>query len=422
MSAAEMTSPKSVSAASVSLLPVRFLGTSTDDDVRREMIRVGCDLEGVRIMAPLARTIVLRVENLSAPAANILKQEMLAVGGDAATHRETITAKAPRGPAVIFGTRRALLLVAHRLGAQPFGLAAVGRAIRQVLETSRAPRLTLRGRSYPPGRTLVMGVLNVTPDSFSDGGRWLDPADALQHAEQMLADGADLIDVGGASTRPGAEPAPESEELARVLPVLDGLRVLGAAVSIDTSTPRVAEAACERGAVLVNNVTGLRDSSTLAEIAARAGAGVCVMHMRGEPRTMQKNVDYDDLVGEVMASLAASVRRAEAAGIPRASIVVDPGIGFGKSGAQNLVLLRRLGEFATLGQPILIGTSRKSFLGTLAAENGVPAPVEDRLAGSLASAVAASLAGARILRVHDVCETVQALRVADAIRSAREEV
>ncbi len=385
------------------------------------MLRVGCDPEGVAIMAPNARIVALRVEGLSAPAANILKQEMLARGGDAVTHRETITAKAPRGAAIIFGTRRELLDVARRLGAQPFGLAAAGRAIRGLLESPPPGPLVLGAHTFPPERTLVVGVLNVTPDSFSDGGRWLDPAAALARAEEMLGEGADLLDVGSVSTRPGAAAVDGAEELRRVLPVLDGLAARGAPVSIDTSTPEVAEAACARGAVLVNDVTGLRRSPALAEIAARAGAGICVMHMRGAPPTMQEDVHYDDLVGEVMAVLAAGVARAREAGVPAASIIVDPGIGFGKSGAQNLVLLRRLGELRTLGQPVLVGTSRKSFLGALAADGGVPAPADDRLAGSLATATAAVLAGARLVRAHDVRATVRAVRVAEALRTATED-
>lgn len=409
----------------------RLLTPGTLDDLRREMFRVGCDPDGVAIMAPLAHTHIVRLEHLSAPACNILKQELLAAGGDAAVHRDTITALSPRGGAIVFGTRRALLTVAQRLGAQPFGLAAAGRALRELLEVAPESVLRLGTHAFATDRTLVMGVLNVTPDSFSDGGAWLDLRTAVAHAEEMLRDGADIIDVGGVSTRPGATAVSAEEEWARVGPVLDALQPLGACVSIDTFTPSVARKACERGVVLVNDVTGLAAGDALARIAAVGGAGLCVMHMRGTARDMQAQTQYDDLLGEIVETLGTATRRARAAGVPRESLIVDPGLGFAKTGAQNLVILRRLGELATLGYPVLVGASRKSFLGALVDGVGgqsassraasVPASPRDRLAGSLACAVLAAHAGARIVRVHDVGATVRAMRVADAVRAARED-
>ncbi len=407
------------------VLPVRVLSLATDADVRRAMLRVGCDPEGVAIMAPNARTLVVCVEDLSAPAANILKQEMLAAGGDAVTHRDTITARAPRGPALAFGSRAVLYSVAKKLSAQPFGLAAVGQALRAALQTgdARARALRLRDRVFEADRTLVMGVLNVTPDSFSDGGCFVDVRAARAHAESMLGDGADLIDVGGVSTRPGSHGIDEDEELRRVLPVLDELQALGAPVSIDTTSERVALAACVRGAVLVNDVSGLRESDALAQVAAEHDAGLCVMHMRGTPATMQDDVRSDDVVRDVVRALAASAARATDAGVARESIVVDPGLGFGKSVAQNGVLLRRLGDVCALGYPVLVGASRKSFLGRWAAANGAadPLPVDARGDASVAAAVLAAARGARIVRVHDVRATAEAVRVADAVRSAEDD-
>lgn len=250
----------------------------------------------------------------------------------------------------------------------------------------------------------VMGVLNVTPDSFSDGGRWLDAAAAVAHGAEMFAAGAAIVDVGGESTRPGAAEVDLQEELRRVVPVVEALAPLGR-VSIDTRKAEVAEAAVDAGATLVNDV-----SASLAQVAARAGVGYVVMHMQGSPQTMQISPRYSDVVAEVAEFLKAKAAEASDAGVRE--IFVDPGIGFGKTGEHNLTLLRHLRVIAELGYPLLVGMSRKRFLGELAGG----APPDDRLEGSLASAVHAALAGAAMLRVHDVAETVQALRVTAAAR------
>jgi dihydropteroate synthase len=249
-----------------------------------------------------------------------------------------------------------------------------------------------------------MGVLNVTPDSFSDGGLWLDAEAAIAHGLEMVAQGADILDVGGESTRPGAEPVEEVEERRRVIPVIQALapRVR---VSIDTRKAGVAEAALAAGATLVNDV-----SASLWPIAAAGRAGWVAMHMRGEPRTMQQEPMYDDVVAEVKAFLTDRADQAEAAGV--SEIWIDPGIGFGKTVEHNLSLLRHLSELVATGRPVVIGTSRKSFLGRLAAPAGQPpVPVGDRLEGSLATAVWAAVQGAGIVRAHDVEPTVQALRL-----------
>lgn len=249
-----------------------------------------------------------------------------------------------------------------------------------------------------------MGVLNVTPDSFFDGGRYFDRAAALRHGRALVAEGADLVDVGGESTRPGADPVDEREELRRVLPVVAALAPL-VRVSIDTMKPAVAAAAVAEGATLVNDVAG-----GLAEVAASTGAGLVVMHRQGTPKDMQAHPRYADVVVEVHAHLARAARAAREVGVQEC--YVDPGIGFGKTLTHNLALLRALPALVAAGEPVLIGTSRKSFLGRLASPSGsAPLPVEERLAGSLASAVWAMAAGARIVRVHDVAATVQAARL-----------
>jgi dihydropteroate synthase len=279
-----------------------------------------------------------------------------------------------------------------------------------------------RGRTLPiDERTLVMGILNVTPDSFSDGGEFLSTDKALAHAEQMIADGADIIDVGGESTRPGgAAIVSAEEELQRVLPVIEQLTKLSTVpISIDTTKAEVARAALEAGAAIVNDVSALRFDFRVADEAAKAGAGLVLMHSRGTPATMHKLPPVADIFHEVTKSLRSSIAMAERRGVKRESIVIDPGIGFGKSQAQNLELIAKLDQLiaAFPDYPLMIGTSRKSFIGRiLAGEDGTPAPSESRLHGSLATITAAILHGAHIVRVHDVKATVETIRVAQAIR------
>ena len=277
--------------------------------------------------------------------------------------------------------------------------------------------MTLRCGRYELSldRPLVMGVLNVTPDSFSEGGRFVEPAAALDHAQRMIADGADLIDVGGESTRPGAPPTPEALELERIVPLIEKLAGCGVPVSADTRKPAVMRAAIAAGASMINDVFALRAAGALEALAAAAHpVAVCLMHMLGEPATMQQSPAYADVVAEVRSFLAGRARACEAAGIARERIVVDPGFGFGKTVAHNLALLRALPEIVALGYPVLAGLSRKSTIGALIGqERG--REVDERLAGSLAAALAAVARGAAIVRVHDVRETVDALKVWRAI-------
>ena len=256
----------------------------------------------------------------------------------------------------------------------------------------------------------LMGVVNVTPDSFSDGGLYLDPAAAIAHGRELTAAGAEVLDVGGESTRPGAEPVGAEEELRRVVPVVEGLSDLDGEISIDTSKATVAAAALDAGARIVNDVTALRGDPEMAPLCAERGATVVLMHMLGEPRTMQEDPRYEDVVAEVKAFLAERLEAAAAAGIAGERVWLDPGIGFGKTAAHNMELLRRLGELRQLGRPLVIGTSRKSFIGKV---DGSAA--DERLGGTIASSVLAAAEGAAVLRVHDVAEVRQALTVAAAI-------
>lgn len=250
----------------------------------------------------------------------------------------------------------------------------------------------------------------MTPDSFSDGGLYLDPERAVEHGLQLVADGADILDVGGESTRPGAQEVPEAEELRRVIPVIDGLAGNGAQISVDTSKRAVAEAALDAGAEIVNDVTALRGDSTMAALCAERQPVVVLMHMRGNPRTMQRDPVYADVVAEVREFLAERLEAAVAAGIGEERIWLDPGIGFGKSDFHNMELLRRLGELTELGRPLLVGTSRKSFIGRVDGSDA-----GERLGGTIASSVLAAAEGAEVLRVHDVAEVGQAMTVTSAI-------
>lgn len=255
-------------------------------------------------------------------------------------------------------------------------------------------------------RPRVMGIVNVTPDSFSDGGRHADTAAALRHCEQLVAEGADILDIGGESSRPGAASVPVEEELARVLPVVEGALRLGVPLSVDTVKPEVMRRALELGADIVNDIAALQAPGALQAVAAFPQAGVCLMHMRGDPATMQQRPAYDDVVAEVAGFLRERLGALAAAGMAAERIVLDPGIGFGKSVEHNLALLRRQGELLALGRPLLLGWSRKSTLGALTGR-----AVGERLPASLAAALAAVQQGARIVRVHDVAATVDALKV-----------
>jgi dihydropteroate synthase len=263
-------------------------------------------------------------------------------------------------------------------------------------------------------RTLVMGILNVTPDSFSDGGRFLDPFAAVDQAARMLDEGADIVDVGGESTRPGAAEVSTEDELSRVIPVVEAIvSRTGATVSVDTTKSVVARAAVDAGAVIVNDVTAMRADPSMPGVITDTGAGIVLMHMLGNPRTMQSNPTYDNVVADVKAALIGWAGDALAAGVPDAAIVLDPGIGFGKTREHNLQLLKGIPSLCEPGFPILVGTSRKSFIGTT-----LDVPVDQRVEGTAATIAWAVAQGAKIVRVHDVKEMVRVVRMTEAIAGA----
>ncbi len=282
-------------------------------------------------------------------------------------------------------------------------------------------RVKLPSRTLTLGeRTLVMGVLNVTPDSFSDGAKFLNTADATAHALAIEAAGADILDIGGESTRPGSSGISAKEELARVLSVLEVLRGrLTIPISIDTQKAEVADAAIAAGAEIINDVSGLRSDSRIAEVAAKHRVPLILMHIRGEPRTMQKGPFARDVIRDVVQGLRTAAALARKHGVAKPQIIVDPGIGFGKSFSQNYELLQKLPQLSRLGYPLLVGTSRKGFLGATLARDGKPAPPEERIWGSAATVTACVLGGAHIVRVHDVAEMAQVVRVADCLLNPR---
>jgi dihydropteroate synthase len=298
-------------------------------------------------------------------------------------------------------------------------LAEISRELRAILRAGRLPARALRlgkRRLRLGRRTLIQGILNVTPDSFHDGGRWLDPGRAVERAFRMAEEGAGVVDLGGASTRPGSRSIPAREEARRILPVLKALAGrLSVPISVDTTQSAVAAAALDAGAEIVNDVSGLTFDPRMASVVARHKAGLVLSHIQGRPRSMQRRPRYRHLLPEVVAFLRRAIRRATEAGVHPESILVDPGIGFGKTAGHNFLLLRHLRVLQSAGRPILVGASRKSFLSRAL---GREAGSEERLEGSLAVAALAVYNGAAALRVHDVAETVRAVRVAEGVRDA----
>ncbi|MCR4403371.1 MAG: dihydropteroate synthase [Firmicutes bacterium] len=396
----------------------RLILVNDEGDLEREMRDIGVAPEGVSIMVPKGVFRVIRLERVPLRAAILIKEEMLSKGGEAAVSDGVASLSTDSTDVLLMGTARTLRRAAEGLLRQPFGLRDIAREIIEVLDTCEPPvartRRTLKLREHTLAlgeRTYIMGIVNVTPDSFSDGGQHCTTEAAVEHARRLVEEGADIVDIGGESTRPGAEPVPLEEEMARVIPVVKRLAAeVQVPISVDTYKSEVAEAALAAGAHMVNDISGLRLDERLGEVVARAGVPVVLMHMKGLPRDMQDNPQYDSVVGEILGFFRDAVARAEAYGIPRDSIVIDPGIGFGKTVAHNLEILRRLKEFRSLGLPILVGTSRKSLIGKV-----LNLPVDQRLEGTAATVALAIASGADIVRVHDVRYMSRVARMADAI-------
>ena len=395
-------------------MSIRVLQITKTEEINMLFAGMKVDPYGIRIMAPKAEGFLIKLEGISSTTANILKQEMLSCGGDVALPRDVVTGKAKKTGCVLIATLAQLNRLKEKLLLQPFGLNQLSRKIAQVLENYCLNdfKLDLGGYKFNLGkRPLVMGIMNLTPDSFSaDGLYGKDISQIAAVAEGMVRDGADILDLGGESSRPGAKSVSLKEELKRTIPVIKKIaRIISAPISIDTCKPEVAGAALDSGASLVNDISGLRNPA-MAKICSRYQAGIVIMHMKGNPRTMQKNPVYADLMAEIIEYLSRAVEIALAAGLKREKIIIDPGLGFGKTLEHNLQIIKDLRELKVLGAPILVGASRKRFIGEI-----LKVGPEERLAGTVAACVLACANGANIVRVHDVKSVVQALKVTRAL-------
>jgi len=399
---------------------IRPLAVTSLPEAEDCLKKIGVEPYGIASMGTKMSHLNLLIEGLKPKVANIIKQEMLSLGGDAAVSRGSVDCSIEKTDVLIMGTEKQVLRFIEKVALQPFGLKAIAFDLRELLRNLskesfelKTPRRTIELAR----RTLVMGVINATPDSFSDGGTINSEEEGLRQAMKLLDEGADILDVGGESSRPGAEPVALREELRRVVPLIRRIaRETGIPVSIDTTKAEVARQAIDAGAEIINDITALRGDSRMARVAASAGVPVILMHMRGTPSTMQKeDLAYGSLIGEIRDFLEDRIEKASSSGIQTDNLVIDPGIGFGKNVDDNLRLLRHLGEFKALGRPICVGVSRKHFTGKI---TGVTRPAE-RIEGTAAAVTAAILNGANIIRVHDVGTMKRVAAMADAIRRVR---
>ncbi len=398
----------------------RCLNIASKEALVHEMSRIGVDPVGIKLMAPKLLHLNLKIEGLSAPQANIIKQEMLSVGGEAAVSLGVINCRIKTTDAIISGTEKQMRQVIKKLNIQPFGLKNAASVIRGALENIDKKEIAFsagRQKWILGKRTLIMGILNITPDSFYDGGKYFKKQNAVKKALQMAEDGADIIDIGGESSRPGSHPVPLKEEIKRVVPAVKEIaKRSNVIVSVDTTKAEVVRQAIDAGARIVNDISALRFDPDMAKVCAENKVGVILMHMRGTPLTMQMDVHYDDLMSEVFNYLQERVSFAVKAGIEEENIAIDPGIGFGKSAEDNLKIINRLSEFKTIGRPIVLGPSRKSFIGKT-----IVLDAKNKREGTLAAVAAGILNGAHIVRVHDVKEARMSADMVDAIKNSVKE-
>ncbi len=364
------------------------------------------------------RTVNLKIHDLKVPQAHILKQEMLAIGGDAAVSRDVLVNRCERTDVMLMGTLKQMHLLCKKLLLQPFSMKRLSIEIKEILSNleKNIYEWKVKDKIIELGKkTLIMGVINVTPDSFSDGGCFFKKDDALKQAEKLINSGTHIIDIGGESTRPGAEAVSAEEELKRVLPVIDAVKKAfpNVLVSVDTYKSEVAKAALDSGADIINDISGLHFDDKLASVVANYGAGLILMHTRGRPQDMQKNLNYQDFMKELISYLKQAVEKATNSGIEKERLVIDPGIGFGKSYEHNLFILNKLSEFKLFGLPILIGTSRKSFIGNILGKDA-----KERDLGTMATLAIAIANGASIVRVHNVEMAKDVVLVSDEIKAA----
>ncbi len=396
---------------------VYLLNPVSDREVVSYFKSIAVHPDGIEVMDKKSVFYTLRIKDLSSPAANILKQEALAAGAELATAWSVIKDPDIIADALLMGTYRQIEIIAQKIKSQQFGLSDVADELESAIKNLFNTRSTLRYRdasiNLEDGPRL-MGILNVTPDSFSDGGRFLSTEAAVEHGLELCEHGADIIDVGGESTRPGSGPVDAEEEKRRVIPVIQRLREkIKIPISIDTMKSDVAAAALDNGADIVNDVSAMTFDKGMQEVVRKYRAAIVLMHMKGTPQSMQVAPQYSDVIAEILSFLEQRVLHAIKAGIDKDRIIIDPGIGFGKAVKHNLLILKHVRAFKLLGLPVLIGTSRKSFIGKLTnTETG------QRMYGSVATAAWAAAHGVDIIRVHDVKETKQALLMTKHIMDA----
>jgi dihydropteroate synthase len=377
--------------------------------------KIGVDSYGIGAMAQKTINVNILLEKQPCKIANIIKQEMLSLGGDAAVARGSVACSISSSDVLIMGTVKQVSALATKIEKQPFGLNFIARDLLAILKNINRNEFILktsRRKIHLGKKTLIMGILNVTPDSFSDGGLFYSQQKAVEHGLRMVDEGADMIDIGGESTRPGSATVPVNVELKRVVPVIEGLiGKIKIPVSIDTTKSRVARLAVDAGAEIINDVNALNGDRNMAKTVSESRAALILMHMRGKPANMQKgDLDYDNLMGEITDYLGKSSEKAVKAGVEKESIIFDPGIGFGKTPEDNYKIIRNLSELKAMGMPVMIGTSRKSFIGKTTGDEP-----SDRMEGTAATVAAAIMNGCHIVRVHDVAAMKKVAAVTDAI-------
>lgn len=380
-------------------------------DLEEIMEKIGVSPEGVELMSKKGRFYIIKIEGLPIKDAIILKQEALSTGAECALSWGVVGLNVEKTDALLMLTERQAEILMRKMREQPFNGKRIADEVEDAVKAYKKRKYRFRaGNRRLELPAAVMGILNVTPDSFSDGGRYLEPERAVERAREMLRNGAEIIDIGGESSRPGSKRIDAEEELSRIIPVIEDIRdETDTIISVDTYKPEVADKALSAGADMINDIYGLRKEG-MAETAAEYGAGMVIMHMQGDPENMQNNPHYEDVVGEITGFLRNQAEKAIKAGIAPESIVLDPGIGFGKTVKHNLEIMKELDSFRSLGYPVLIGASRKSFIGKT-----LDLPVEERLEASLAMAALAVSKGVSIIRAHDVKETVRAVRMVMAV-------
>ena len=384
------------------------------------MKKVGTHRASYKIFKNKAEIIPLKVFQLPAPGANILKQEMLSAGGDAVVHKNVINCQVETSDVILLGTRKHYNILLDKLKLMPyFDLARVRQGLKEYFQQRKPNDITSPwGRSLAFDRPRLMGVINISSDSFYAGSRHQSLPDVLATAQAMIKEGADIIDLGAMSTRPGSEPIPEDEELAKIVPAVTLVREKcpEIMISVDTYRGSVAQAAVEAGADIINDISGFRFDDKLLQVVAKTKVPYVLMHIKGTPRDMQKDPTYQDLIGELMHYFADKIEQAKGQGVAEDKIIIDPGLGFGKTFADNMEIIDRIPELQSLGRPLLIGASRKSFVGTALGQK----LAAHRLEGTLAITALCALHDVDIIRVHDVKENSRVITMMEAIKCRRQ--